>query len=259
MKTVILCGGKGTRLREETEFRPKPMVRIGNKPILWHIMKTYSSYGFNDFVICLGYKGEMIKEYFLNYKIKTNDFTIRLGDPRNLTFHNDHSETDWTITFAETGEEAETGTRVKKIEKYITDDCFMLTYGDGVASINLQNLVDYHKSHGKIGTITGVHPSSRFGEFILDGNQVVEFSEKPQTKEGLINGGYFVFDKQFFKYLSEDEHCFLEREPLMNLASDGQLMIYKHYGFWQCVDTYRELEQINAIWASPNPPWRIWG
>jgi len=257
-KVVILCGGFGTRLREETEFRPKPMVHVGNKPILWHIMKTYAYHGFKDFIVCLGYKGNMIKEYFLNYEMMNNDFTISLGDRNSIQFHNNHQENDWAVTLADTGEKAQTGARVKKIERYIDTDTFMLTYGDGVCNINIKTLFEYHRSHGKIGTMTGVHPSSRFGEFSIKGNQVAEFNEKPQTKEGLINGGYFVFNKKFFDYLSDEDNCILEKEPLENLARDGELMVYPHDGFWQCVDTYRELETLNKLWMSTKPPWKVW-
>lgn len=255
MKTVILCGGKGTRLREETEFRPKPMVQIGNKPILWHIMKIYASYGFKDFIVCLGYKGDMIKEYFLNYEMMNNDFTINLGHSKNIQIYGDHDEHDWTVTLADTGDEAQTGARIKKIEKYV-DDSFMVTYGDGLADINIRNLINFHNSHGKIGTMTAVHPPSRFGELSIEGNQVMEFNEKPQTKEGLINGGFFVFKKEFFKYLNDDDNCILEKEPLEKLASDGELMIYNNDKFWQCVDTYRELEMLNEMWKNGNSPWK---
>jgi len=258
MKVVILAGGLGTRLREETEYRPKPMVDIGGRPILWHIMKSYEHYGFKDFIICLGYKGEVIKEYFLNYEAMNSDFTIQLGDINSVQFHNNHKETDWRVTLAETGEKAQTGARVKRIEKYIDEDSFMLTYGDGIINININKLVEYHQSHGKIGTVTGVHPSSRFGELVYDENQVVKFSEKPQVKEGLINGGYFVFNREFFDYLDDNDGCVLEREPLEALASDGELMMYAHHGFWQCVDTYRELELVNNMWRSSSPPWKVW-
>ena len=258
MKVVILCGGMGTRLREETEYRPKPMVQVGGRPILWHIMKIYAHYGFKDFIICLGYKGDMIKEYFLNYEAMNNDFTIPLGNYNNIQYHSNHQERDWFVTLADTGEEAQTGARVKRIENYIDGDLFMLTYGDGVANINIKELVEYHKSHGKIGTMTGVHPSSRFGEMVINNNKVVMFNEKPQVKEGLINGGFFVFNKKFLKYLKEDDNCYLEKEPLENLAADGELMVYPHEGFWQCVDTYRELELLNNLWKSRNPPWKVW-
>lgn len=258
MKVVILCGGKGTRLREETEYRPKPMVQIGNRPILWHIMKIFAHYGFKEFVICLGYKGNIIKDYFLNYELMNNDFTINLGDRDTIQVHGDHEENDWMVTLADTGEESQTGARVKRIEKYITGDRFMLTYGDGVSQINIEKLVDYHRKHGKIGTMTGVHPSSRFGEFTIKGNQIKEFNEKPQTKEGLINGGFFVFNRDFFNYLDNDEACILEKDPLENLAATGELMLYSNEGFWQCVDTYRELEILNNLWKDPNPPWKVW-
>jgi len=258
MKVVILCGGRGTRLREETEYRPKPMVEIGGRPILWHIMKIYAHYGFKDFIICLGYKGNMIKQYFLNYEAMNNDFTVLLGNYSDIWFHGNHSETGWHVTLADTGEEAQTGARVKKIDRYINGDLFMLTYGDGVANINIKELVEYHKSHGKIGTMTGVHPSSRFGELVVKDNKIVVFNEKPQVTEGLINGGFFVFNKEFFKYLKADDNCYLEKEPLENLAADGELMVYPYDGFWQCVDTYRELELLNNLWKSPNPPWKVW-
>jgi len=258
MKVVILCGGRGTRLKEETEFRPKPLVRIGNKPVLWHIMKIYAHYGFKDFILCLGYKGDMIKEYFLNYEIMNSDFTIQLGNRNNIQFHSNHQEEDWSVTLADTGEKAETGARIKRIEKYIDSDLFMVTYGDGVANLNIKELLKFHKAHRKIGTMTGVHPSSRFGELVIKDNRVVEFNEKPQVKEGLINGGFFVFNKEFFNYLKEDDNCYLERQPLEKLAKEGELMVYPLDGFWQCVDTYRELEVLNNLWKFPNPPWKVW-
>ena len=257
-KVVILSGGLGTRLREETEFRPKPMVSVGNKPLLWHIMKTYAHYGYSDFVICLGYKGNMIKEYFLNYAMMNSDFTVHLGNANRTYFHSDHDEKDWTVTLADTGERAQTGARIRRIEKHIAADWFLVTYGDGISNVNIAKLVEFHKSHNKIGTVTGVRPSSRFGELVTDKNKVVEFNEKPQVNEGLINGGYFVFDRAFFSYLNEEDSCTLEREPLMNLADDGQLMVYEHDGFWQCIDTYRELEYVNSIWRTSAPPWKVW-
>lgn len=258
MKVVILCGGRGTRLKEETEFRPKPLVRIGNKPVLWHIMKIYAHYGFKDFILCLGYKGDMIKEYFLNYEVMNSDFTIQLGNRNNIQFHSNHQEEDWNVTLADTGERAETGARIKRIEKYIDGDLFMVTYGDGVANLNIKELLNFHKAHKKIGTMTGVHPSSRFGELVIKGNRVMQFNEKPQVKEGLINGGFFVFNKEFFNYLKEDDNCYLERQPLEKLAKEGELTVYPLDGFWQCVDTYRELEVLNNLWKSPNPPWKVW-
>jgi glucose-1-phosphate cytidylyltransferase len=256
IRVVILCGGMGTRLKEETEFKPKPMVEIGGKPILWHIMKIYASYGFKDFVLCLGYKGEMIKQYFLNYEMMSCDITVELGSS-NVKVHNSHQEQGWRIILADTGENALTGARVKRIEKYIDGDLFMLTYGDGVADIDIKKLLEFHKSHGKIGTVTGVHPSSRFGELVVESDQVKEFSEKPQIKEGFINGGFFVFNKKFFDYLNDDDSCVLEGEPLEHLASDGELMIWKHKGFWQCMDTYRDMMLLNDIWGR-EAPWKVW-
>jgi glucose-1-phosphate cytidylyltransferase len=258
MKVVILCGGKGTRIREETEFRPKPLIQIGDRPILWHIMKTYAHYGFKDFILCVGYKGNMIKDYFLNYETINNDFTVQLGDCNKIQFHNNHDEADWCVTIVDTGNEAQTGARIKKVEKYIDSDLFMVTYGDGVANIDIGRLVKFHKEHNKTGTITGVHPPSRFGELMIRNNQLVQFQEKPQVKEGLINGGYFVFHRKFLDYLQEDDGCYLEREPIEKLTSERNLMIYSHDDFWQCVDTYRELQLLINLWKSSNPPWKVW-
>lgn len=256
-KVVILCGGRGTRMEEETEVRPKPMVEIGGRPILWHIMKIYSHYGYNDFILCLGYKGKVIKEYFLNYQVMNSDFTLNLGT-NELTFYNETGEKDWRITFVDTGEHAQTGARVKRIEKYIDGEEFMLTYGDGVANININNLIAFHRTHGKIGTVTGVHPSSRFGELVIKDDQVIEFGEKPQVKGGFINGGFFVFNRKFFDYLRDDDDCYMEREPLENLAKDGELKVFLHEDFWQCMDTRRELDILNKLWVSGNPPWKVW-
>jgi len=258
MKAVILCGGLGTRLREETEYRPKPMVQIGTRPILWHIMKIYSHYGFNEFVICLGYKGHMIKDFFLNYEVMNSDITVSLGNCNDITLHNDHHERDWVVTLAETGEKAMTGARIKKIEKYIDGDTFMLTYGDAVADIDIRKLLDFHREHGKTGTVTGVHPPSRFGELYVKNNQVKRFSEKPQIHEGYINGGFFVLDKDIFSYIDDSEDCIFEREPMERLSSANQLMIHPHEGFWQCCDTFRELELLNELWNQANPPWKVW-
>lgn len=258
MKVVILAGGLGTRLKEETEYRPKPMVRIGNKPIIWHLMKGYASYGFNEFIICLGYKGDMIKEYFLNYEVMHSDITVQLGNRDKIQLHDNNTELDWIITLADTGEKAQTGARIKRVEKYIPDDTFMVTYGDGISNINISKLLEFHQSHGKIGTMSGVHPSSRFGEVAIKNNRVIEFHEKPQTTEGLINGGFFIFNKLFFNYLQSEDTCTLEKGPLEKLVSDGQLMLYPHDGFWQCVDTYRELELLNELWNTSEPPWKIW-
>lgn len=256
-KVVILCGGRGTRMEEETEIRPKPMVEIGGRPILWHIMKIYAHYGFNDFILCLGYKGKVIKEYFLNYQAMNSDFTLKLGS-NEVIFYNETGEKDWQITFVDTGENAQTGARVKRIEKYIENDLFMVTYGDGVANININDLLAFHRKHGKVGTVTGVHPSSRFGELVIKKDQVIEFGEKPQVKGGFINGGFFVFHRKFFQYLRDDDNCYMEREPLENLTRDGQLKVFLHEDFWQCMDTRRELDILNKLWASGNPPWKVW-
>lgn len=256
---VILAGGYGTRLREQTEFIPKPMVPIGGKPILWHIMKIYSHYGFKRFIICLGYKSEIIKEYFFHYNIMNSDFSIRLGRDTDIKIHNSHNEEDWDVTLADTGLKAMTGARVKRIEQYIDSDSFMLTYGDGVADVNINELLKFHKGHGEIATITGVRPPSRFGELIAKGKQVVKFSEKPQVESGLINGGFFVCNKGFFSYLTGSNSCILEREPLEMLAKDGHLMVYRHDGFWQCMDTLRDMDLLNGYWESENVPWKVWG
>ena len=258
MKVVILCGGKGTRLREETEFRPKPMVQIGSMPILWHIMKIYAHYGYKEFILCVGYKGNMIKDYFLHYKAINNDFTVQLGDHNSVLFHGNNDERDWCVTIIDTGIETQTGARIKKVGKYIDGDTFMVTYGDGVANININQLMSFHRQHNKIGTITGVHPPSRFGELLVKDNQLINFNEKPQVREGLVNGGFFVFEKKFLEYLRLEDDCYLEREPLEKLAIEGNLMIYPHDGFWQCVDTYREMQLLDSLWNSAKPPWKVW-
>jgi len=258
IKVVILCGGRGARLKEETEFKPKPMVEIGGKPILWHIMKLYAHYGFNDFILCLGYKGEMIKEYFLNYQVMNNDFTIILGGKNKISHHTDHLENDWKVTLVDTGADAMTGARVKKVQRYIKEDTFMLTYGDGVGDIDIRKLLALHKRKGKIGTVTAVRPSSRFGEIVIKGDLALGFSEKPQTTQGFVNGGFFVFNREFFDYLSEDKDCYLEKSPLENLSRDRELVVYAHTGFWQCMDTQRELDLLANLWATGKAPWKVW-
>ena len=257
IEVVILCGGAGTRLREETESKPKPMAEIGNKPILWHIMKIYSAYAFRNFILCLGYKGETIKNYFYNYEILSNDFTLELGKENNIEIHSKREEKGWRITLADTGETALKGSRIKKIEKYITGDLFMLTYGDGLADINLDELLSFHKSHGHIGTVTGVRPPSRFGEIIITDNKVTSFIEKPQVSVGLINGGFFVFNRKFLDYLSEDDSCDLERGALEHLAKDGELMVYEHKGDWACMDTLRDMQFLNKLWRDGKAFWKI--
>jgi len=258
MKVVIFCGGFGTRLKEETEFRPKPLVEIGGKPILWHIMKIYAHYGFKDFILTLGYKGEMIKQYFYNYEILNSDFTIELGSNKNIEIHSNHDEIGWRITLVNTGDKALKGARLKRVEKYIDTDTFMVTYGDGVADIDINELLRFHFSHGKLATLTGVRPLSRFGELEVKGNQVIKFTEKPQTDNGLINGGFFVFNKKIFDYLEDRDDCDLEYGALEKLASEGQLMVYIHNKFWYCMDTIRDMEYLNKLCAQGKAPWMVW-
>ncbi len=257
MKTIILAGGLGTRLSEETSVRPKPMVEIGNMPILWHIMKTYSSYGYNDFVIALGYKGEVIKEFFLNYKLHKSDMVIDLLSG-NAKFENDLSE-NWNVRLNDTGALSMTGGRLFKLKQlFKPGDTFMVTYGDGVADIDISKLVAFHKAHGKLATLSAVRPPARFGSILTDekGN-ILEFKEKPQIGEGWINGGYFVFNYEVFNYL-DGEQTILEREPLEKLAADNQLVAYEHEGFWHCMDTIRDKDNLNEIWASGKAPWKKW-
>jgi glucose-1-phosphate cytidylyltransferase len=257
MKVIILCGGQGTRLREETEYRPKPLVEVGGRPILWHIMKSYASYGFNDFVLCLGYRGSMIKEYFLNYEAMNNDFTICLGRNSTLDFNGAHKEQDFRVTLADTGQETMTGGRIKRIEKYVAGNTFLVTYGDGLADVNIADVLAFHKSHGKMATVTTVRPHSRFGilETASNGN-VLAFTEKPQLN-GWANAGFFVFEPKLFEYIEGDD-CILEREPLGRLAAEGQLMAYRHEGFFFAMDTYREYLYLNELWRSGKAPWRVW-
>lgn len=257
MKVVILCGGLGTRLREETEYRPKPMVDIGGKPILWHIMKIYAHYGFTDFVLCLGYRGSMIKQYFLDYESMVNDFSITLGEREgHIQYHNAHEEKSFTVTLVETGHETLTGGRLKKAQQYIADQTFMMTYGDGLADINVRRLVDFHFSHGKIATVTAVRPTSRFGKLEIDDDGTVrQFAEKPLADEW-ISGGFFVFNRKVFDYLDYDGA--LEQEPLRNLACDGQLKAFQHTGFWYAMDTYREYLYLNELWNKQQAEWRVW-
>jgi len=257
-KVVILCGGLGTRLKEETEYKPKPMVEIGNRPILWHVMKIYAHYGFKDFVLCLGYKGELIKEYFFNYDILNNDFTIKLGQEKKITMHNSLEESDWNVTLADTGNSTLKGARLKKIEKYIPDDVFMVTYGDGVGNINIKKLLDFHKQHGKIATVTGVRPPSLFGELVVEDNRALIFAEKPQASAGLINGGFFVLNRKIFDYLTDDDSCDFEKGPLEKIAADGELMVYSHDGSWVCMDTYRDVVYLNKEWVSGKASWKVW-
>ena len=253
----ILCGGLGTRIKEETEFKPKPMVPIGNHPVLWHIMHVYRRYGFRKFILCTGFKSEVIKSYFLNYASMNSDFTVDLKT-NNLTVHSiDHDE-DWEVTVAYTGEDTMTGGRIAiAAERYLGGaEHAAVTYGDGLCNVNLKKEFEFHLTHGKIGTVLGVNPPSRFGEICLDGDTVKEFSEKPEFKENWINGGYFFFQKDFFKnYLSKEPSCVLEKAPLVKLAEDGNLNMFKHRGFWACMDTQRDRDHLNQLWASGEAPW----
>lgn len=259
MKTVILCGGKGTRIRDVSESLPKPMLPIGERPILWHIMKGYASHGIRDFVLCLGYKGWLIKEFFLNYRAMNSDVTVGLGENQSVTYHARGLE-DWNVTLADTGLESMTGSRLAAVRRYVeADDLFLLTYGDGVADVDIGKLVEFHRAHGKIATLTAVRPVSRFGELSLDGSRIREFREKPRATAGLINGGFFVFDaRRIWSYLAEGPDVILEREPLQRLAADGELMAYEHGGFWEPMDTYREFVLLNDLWTSGKAPWKTW-
>ncbi len=250
IKVIILAGGTGSRLGELTEMAPKPMVKIGGKPILWHIMQTYAHFGHKDFFLALGYKSEVIKEYFLNYQSMTSDFTIDLTSGKLKSHQLDN--VDWRVTLVNTGENSMTGGRAKRMQSFIGDQTCMLTYGDGVANIDLEKLLVFHKGHGKLITMTAVRPAARFGELKLSGNKVVSFQEKPQMQEGWINGGYFVIEPAFFD-LIEGDSTLLEREPLEQAVKMGELMAYQHEGFWQCMDTKRDLELLESLWASGGP------
>ena len=260
MKVVILCGGQGTRIRDVANNIPKPMVSIGDFPILWHIMKNYATYGFKEFILCLGYKGHVIKDFFLNYEASINDFTITLGNSNLIDFHNNNDESDWKVTLAETGLDALTGTRIKRIKKYIgSDDVFMLTYGDGLGDVDLGRLIQFHHEHGKIMTVTGVRPPGRFGELECGSDGAVkEFNEKPQATGGRISGGFFVCSSGVFDYIPDDKNLMLEEEPMRHLQRDQQFMAYEHDGFWQCMDTYRDYRLLSRLWDEGNAPWKTW-
>jgi len=256
MKAVLLAGGLGTRMREETEFRPKPMVEVGGRPVLWHIMKVLAQQGITDFVICAGYKGEYIKNYFYNYGASILDFTVPLGDPRRAVFHGSHEEFDWTVTVADTGESTLTGGRIKMIQKYVEGQRFLATYGDGIADINLGKLLEFHNSHGKTATLTVTQPTSRFGVVeIEDSGLVSSFREKPKVHDW-INMGYFIFEPEVFASLDHDS--ILEEGPLRNLASERNIGAYQHTGFWQPMDTYREALLLNSLWDTGSAPWKNW-
>ncbi|MDP3278175.1 MAG: glucose-1-phosphate cytidylyltransferase [Deltaproteobacteria bacterium] len=260
---MILCGGRGTRLREETEFRPKPMVEIGGRPIVWHIMKHYATYGVRRFVLCLGYKGSMIKDWFLRYEERSRDVTVTLGKSRAVLLHDSdghaHDEDGWEITLADTGEDAMTGARVAKAAKrHAAGQRFFLTYGDGVSDVNLHALRAQHERSGATVTVTGVRPPARFGELICTGDRVREFSEKPQTQESRINGGFFMCEPEILSYVHERDDCTLEREPLEALAKANALGIHRHDGFWQCMDTLRDHQYLESLWRQGSAPWKTW-
>ena len=257
MKVVILCGGLGTRLREETEFRPKPMVPIGGRPILWHIMKTYAFYGHKHFVLCLGYRGEMIKEFFRNYQWNTSDVTLRLGTAPKIQYHTQHDEGDWTVTLLDTGENTQTGGRLRRALPYIEDDDFLLTYGDGLINSDINESIRFHHAHGKLATVTAVHPSGRFGEMQIEGEKVRAFNEKPELESGFINGGFFVLNRKIGDYLTNDASIF-EQDALPQLSIEGKLQAFQHTGFWQCMDTFREQQILEKMWQSGGAPWKKW-
>lgn len=260
MKVVILAGGYGTRIRDVAEDIPKPMIPIGPYPILWHIMKSYAHYGHKDFVICLGYKGQVIKDFFLNYEAYTRDLTINLGGGNggvgSIKYHTNHDESDWSVTLADTGIKSMTGSRISRIKKYVGNDDFMLTYGDGVGDVDLEKLLAFHKSHGKVLTVTGVRPPGRFGEMVGGTNgEVVEFNEKPQATAGRISGGFFIASPKIFDYLSDSEDLVFEQGPMRKLVKDNQLMMFEHDGFWQPMDTSREYILLNGLYEKGEAPW----
>ncbi|MBA3047739.1 glucose-1-phosphate cytidylyltransferase [Patescibacteria group bacterium] len=257
MKVVILCGGLGTRLKEETEFRPKPMVYVGNKPILWHIMKIYAHYGFKDFVLALGYKGDMIKEYFQNYELMNNDVMLELGRPENRVVYQNHEEVGWKVTLADTGQLALKGSRLKQIEKYIDGDEFMMTYGDGVGNVDISALLEFHRDHGKMVTITGSIPKSQFGKLAILENDTANFTEKPKA-DSFINGGFFVFNKAIFNHLVDDDSCDLEYGVLEKLSREGQVKVFRHKDFWANMDNFRDMEYLNKLWDEGKAEWKIW-
>ncbi len=255
MKVVILAGGLGTRLSEETTVKPKPMVEIGGKPMLWHIMSIYAAHGFKEFVLALGYKGEMIKDYFLNYHHRARDLTVRL-DTGQVSLHDGSSE-DWTVHLLDTGLATQTGGRLKRAAEFIGNEPFMMTYGDGVSNIDIRGLLAFHQSHGRLATITAVRPPARFGQMVFDGEQVSRFEEKPQIGEGWINGGFFVLQPEICQYIPGDDTAW-EREPLERLAVEGQLAAYRHEDFWYCMDTLRDVQLLDRLWSEGKAPWKTW-
>ncbi|MSU09151.1 glucose-1-phosphate cytidylyltransferase [Veillonellaceae bacterium WCA-693-APC-5D-A] len=256
MKVVLLAGGFGTRISEESQFKPKPMISIGGMPILWHIMKEYAAFGYDDFIVCAGYKQEYIKEYFSNYYLHNSNITFDFKHENKVTVHENASE-PWNVTIVDTGLNTMTGGRVKRIAPYVGNETFMLTYGDGVCDVPIDKLVEFHRSHGRICTMTAVKPEGRFGILDIDGSEIKSFREKSKNDVGYINGGYMVLEPEIFDYISDDSTTF-EREPLERIAKEGQLMAFKHNGFWQCMDTLRDREKLEKLWATGNAPWKVW-
>lgn len=256
MQVVILCGGMGTRIAEETEVRPKPMIDIGGKPLLWHIMKLYSHHGFPDFILCLGYKGDVIRDYFLNYYTRNSDIRVHLGEQRIEYLGTFHDEMPWRVLLAETGARTTTGGRIHRISRYLEGDRFLLTYGDGLSDVDIRGLVAFHCRVGRLATVTGVRPTSRFGELRAEGELVTEFREKPQLEEGWVSGGFFVLERGFLGYLSDDST--FEHEPLEQLAREGQLALFRHEGYWRSIDTLRDKRAVEEEWASGRPGWKVW-
>jgi len=260
MKVAILCGGFGTRIRDVSDEVPKPMIPVGRLPILWHLMKYYASFGHTDFILCLGYKGQVIRDFFLNYEANTRDFTISLGDEDQIEFHTRHSESNWKITFAETGPDSLTGTRIKRIDKYLLGESnFMLTYGDGLSTVDLSALETFHVQKDRVLTVTGVRPPSRFGELVAGNDGLIsEFNEKPQAADGRISGGFFVCKSEIFKYLNNSEDLVFEQGPMKTLVKDRQAVVFEHDGFWQCMDTNRDWQYLNELVSTGKAPWINW-
>jgi glucose-1-phosphate cytidylyltransferase len=261
MKVIILCGGVGSRMKEETEFRPKPMVKIGEQPILWHIMKHYAYYGFNDFLLALGYRGEMIREYFFTYQLRTHDVTIEIGEKSEVKIHKTDWEPDnWTVTLVDTGLHALKGARMKRLERFIPpeDELFMMTYGDGVCDLNLVDHLEFHRNHGKLVTVTGVIPSMRFGEIRSRSDGSVEFRERDASVAAMVNGGYYVINRTVLDCLEDDDNQDFEAGPLEDLSDQGDVRMNRHEGFWHCMDNLRDVEALNKMWAANNAPWKIW-
>lgn len=256
---VILAGGLGTRLREETDRVPKPLVQIGERPMLWHIMKLYRHHGFRRFIVCLGYKGYQIKDFFLHYREEISDITVHLGKDPRVVFERVPDHEDWSVTCSETGLLTGTGGRLSRVRDYIDTDTFLFTYGDGIGNVDIKSLMAHHQEQGRVATVTAVRPTSRYGEMRVDDNRVQEFNEKPTKADGHVSGGFFVFQKEFLDYVSDDVDLFLEGEPLQKVARDGQLSYFVHDGFWLGMDTYRDFTELNDLWRSGSAPWKVWG